>query len=60
MSAAVIETPQSIDAVAAGPASAAPLLPLELVDKAIGARIWVILRNNQGTRERGFCCLIWF
>ncbi|VVT45534.1 uncharacterized protein SAPINGB_P000782 [Magnusiomyces paraingens] len=27
--------------------SLAPLLPLELVDKAIGARIWVILRSGR-------------
>lgn len=24
----------------------APILPLELVDKAIGSRIWVLLRNG--------------
>lgn len=42
------ETTVTSPAIVAPAAGVAPLLPLEIVDKCIGSRIWIILRNNKG------------
>ncbi|KAF2456634.1 hypothetical protein BDY21DRAFT_345671 [Lineolata rhizophorae] len=37
---------------------ASQLLPLELIDKCVGSRIWVIMKGDKGTGARD--CMAWY
>lgn len=40
----IVDTTVSSEAIPAEP----PVLPLELVDKCIGSKIWVVMKNEKG------------